>query len=558
MSDGIAKSRLLARLNAKGIFSIITELSELDSDRKEKAAELREEELRRILRPHAEKRFGDTEQDDDDRDRRRRLDVALGTLTFLEMSYQTGVAVGPEPASAPAPELSAIPLGNLLQLFESEAFLRYINAYLYFGIRFLAWRLELPEWAKTGTDVKQLLLRKSNKSTFQLEKPPSLPFDNFIDGKLATLIHLSTSCDPAINPGKKTDMVKALAFLDGFILDLRQESPDRLKPGEDSPNEAEQYELWLRGLSPRLDAETDERFWAISRGIIEWTISRSEFYLSLQPEQTKRPPGGWVITNPLAARFALADVYWISRLLKAEVSTNAFVSYCPSNWLHLLRFRSVLHGDEESLPRKLMAAEEVLRSVFDFVCDLVQNAVEITGEEEKLAYEPELRTDSPETTAKWRKVFDEELDEIQRHRKRREFEFQMEGGSEGVGSGRGKDGTVSPREVDNWMQRLQKEKSVHDLIGLSFSGGGIRSATFNLGVLQGLQELDLLRKIDFISTVSGGGFIGAWLVTSVHNTKHWLGRLTNWDESRSIIYGDTPTTLRRGWECLRRIRGACG
>src|SRR5262245_55406088 len=49
------------------------------------------------------------------------------------------------------------------------------------------------------------------------------------------------------------------------------------------------------------------------------------------------------------------------------------------------------------------------------------------------------------------------------------------------------------------------------LLGLSFSGGGIRSATFNLGVLQALAGRGLLRYVDFLSTVSGGGYIGSWL-----------------------------------------------
>ncbi len=54
-------------------------------------------------------------------------------------------------------------------------------------------------------------------------------------------------------------------------------------------------------------------------------------------------------------------------------------------------------------------------------------------------------------------------------------------------------------------------------LGLSFSGGGIRSATFNLGVLQGLAELGLLPFIDYLSTVSGGGYIGAWLHGVIRN-----------------------------------------
>ncbi|MFC4488599.1 hypothetical protein [Chromobacterium aquaticum] len=47
--------------------------------------------------------------------------------------------------------------------------------------------------------------------------------------------------------------------------------------------------------------------------------------------------------------------------------------------------------------------------------------------------------------------------------------------------------------------------------GLAFSGGGIRSATFNLGVLQALASSRWLREIDYLSTVSGGGYLGGWL-----------------------------------------------
>jgi predicted acylesterase/phospholipase RssA len=50
-----------------------------------------------------------------------------------------------------------------------------------------------------------------------------------------------------------------------------------------------------------------------------------------------------------------------------------------------------------------------------------------------------------------------------------------------------------------------------ELTGLALSGGGIRSATFCLGVLQGLAALGLLRRFDYLSTVSGGGYIGSWL-----------------------------------------------
>ncbi|MBW1801584.1 MAG: hypothetical protein JRJ85_12755 [Deltaproteobacteria bacterium] len=57
-----------------------------------------------------------------------------------------------------------------------------------------------------------------------------------------------------------------------------------------------------------------------------------------------------------------------------------------------------------------------------------------------------------------------------------------------------------------------------ELIGLALSGGGIRSATFNLGVLQGLARRGVLRCCDFLSTVSGGGYIGACLSSLLDDT----------------------------------------
>jgi Patatin-like phospholipase len=63
---------------------------------------------------------------------------------------------------------------------------------------------------------------------------------------------------------------------------------------------------------------------------------------------------------------------------------------------------------------------------------------------------------------------------------------------------------------EDWVDAVKKAHE-SNFVGLAFSGGGIRSATFNLGVLQALADLKLLYRIDYLSTVSGGGYIGAWL-----------------------------------------------
>ena len=56
----------------------------------------------------------------------------------------------------------------------------------------------------------------------------------------------------------------------------------------------------------------------------------------------------------------------------------------------------------------------------------------------------------------------------------------------------------------------------NELSALCLSGGGIRSATFSLGVMQGLARHGLLDKFSYLSTVSGGGYIGSWLTAWIH------------------------------------------
>lgn len=55
-------------------------------------------------------------------------------------------------------------------------------------------------------------------------------------------------------------------------------------------------------------------------------------------------------------------------------------------------------------------------------------------------------------------------------------------------------------------------------IGLAFSGGGIRSAIFNLGIIQALADRRLLSRFHYLSTVSGGGYIGSWLSALIHRS----------------------------------------
>jgi hypothetical protein len=77
-----------------------------------------------------------------------------------------------------------------------------------------------------------------------------------------------------------------------------------------------------------------------------------------------------------------------------------------------------------------------------------------------------------------------------------------------------------PKEASHEARLAAMSRLIHALpqkrAALCLSGGGIRSATFGLGVLQGLAAHGLLDKFDYLSTVSGGGYVGSWLTAWMH------------------------------------------
>jgi Patatin-like phospholipase len=76
---------------------------------------------------------------------------------------------------------------------------------------------------------------------------------------------------------------------------------------------------------------------------------------------------------------------------------------------------------------------------------------------------------------------------------------------------------------DAELKAIRKRRSHHDsdseqqnhleknLVGLALSGGGVRSASFGLGIVQALDERGLFRDVDYLSTVSGGGYLGGYI-----------------------------------------------
>jgi hypothetical protein len=77
-------------------------------------------------------------------------------------------------------------------------------------------------------------------------------------------------------------------------------------------------------------------------------------------------------------------------------------------------------------------------------------------------------------------------------------------------------------EFYRWLHANNVRRSA-----LCLSGGGIRSGTFALGLIQGLARHNLLNKFDYLSTVSGGGYIGSWLTAWIHRQPDGLTGVTN-------------------------------
>ena len=98
-------------------------------------------------------------------------------------------------------------------------------------------------------------------------------------------------------------------------------------------------------------------------------------------------------------------------------------------------------------------------------------------------------------------------------------------------------------------------------VGLCLSGGGVRSATFSLGVLQNLFKRGFLKHVDYLSTVSGGGYMGGCFSSLYSQTKD-RGEAREADEefdlekNFALSTADQMHHLRRRGDFLITRRGA--
>lgn len=111
-----------------------------------------------------------------------------------------------------------------------------------------------------------------------------------------------------------------------------------------------------------------------------------------------------------------------------------------------------------------------------------------------------------------------------------------------LGIGRSRSAPVNAGDIDRLehghvafrrgLPVTQELPQLFDGTGLALSGGGIRSATFCLGIVQVLAEKGLLPRFDYLSTVSGGGYLGSFLSNQFTDSEPAVGAAPHGLDSR--------------------------
>ena len=119
----------------------------------------------------------------------------------------------------------------------------------------------------------------------------------------------------------------------------------------------------------------------------------------------------------------------------------------------------------------------------------------------------------------------------------------------------------------NVIRRRRENAQVDSLpqpIGLALSGGGVRSASVSFGFARALAEHGWLRKCDYVSTVSGGGWFGAMLTAEMvepHRARKilqgdrdiWSDLELRLERARAFLSLQGPEGARRISSAIRRL-----
>lgn len=115
-------------------------------------------------------------------------------------------------------------------------------------------------------------------------------------------------------------------------------------------------------------------------------------------------------------------------------------------------------------------------------------------------------------------------------------------------------GLLAPA-TDDEQNKSQTKAVKRSLVGLAMSGGGWRSAAFSLGVAQALLKRGFFGRLDYLSTVSGGGYAGS-LISSLASAVDKDAGARMLDPALAVADdGDAPRETRRLSELKQQLVG---
>src|SRR5262249_45134087 len=236
-----------------------------------------ENQRRQVLRPHWEDRSGIT--DSEEINLREQFDGVMEWLLALELAGSTGYLDLEETTARVTSDMR-------LLLATSPAVAHFIDDYDYFGVCFLASRLDI---ALHGLPP--------------LPAPTPVPAEH---GVIETFLNKEMALRA------DSDVQAFLNVLDDFIKPLP--SPN----GRTDEVGARQFRRWLRGKDMQFGQPAEDFCHALACGAIRWCIDKAQLY------------NGCNLI--IQTRLGVFDFYWLMKLFGAEVSTSGIVTYKYPAW----------------------------------------------------------------------------------------------------------------------------------------------------------------------------------------------------------------------------------
>jgi hypothetical protein len=301
----------------------------------------------------------------------------------------------------------------------------------------------------------------------------------------------------------------------------------------------------------RSDSEAERRSKLLSH-VPEWARSLGIEGSSTQPDEQAgtQPPSG---SDPTPQRLEPDILFSIDTLLttpRLQAALANCTSYTPSKWLleremmqrvsnrrvaairqelsdaEASGSRAATAQQEPSLPESLKHPPKTPTTVCEWLLEEANIAAEARGDDPLSADAAVLRQRYTAATRRMTKLSDAQWERELAFAKTVRLRVQSEGsialpaGPEDVVERYRRWQLGADSDVVSWEPNSSRD--IYDvaaderLAGLALSGGGIRSATFCLGILQSLAAHDRLRSFDYLSSVSGGGYIHQWFAAWIH------------------------------------------